>query len=420
MFNFKVFVLAFVLAVVLLGSSMVDAAAQPQSGLGRKCSGELDKAAADLFQGASQSTLGGLCSSTLQTFTLVRDPPDGGLRLDLEALPEVGRAQFYGLAAYYNRAQAFRSRHGNVSSLKSLDPGKFSAGDWVVLSGRYDALAFRTRDANVSFTENELVFLPVRGKSLTVEAVMAPKRELADIHNGLGNVTYAHLWDWMAGLARIIEHAVRAIHDMTNLGWGWTIFAFAVAMKILLLPASLMTMRFQGQVNRHQSALAPQVAEIKAKFKGEEAHNRVMAAHKALGISPFYTLKPLIGSAINIPFLVAIFAALGEMPQLAGVEFFWIDDLSLPDVVATTGFVIPGFGDRISLLPMIMTAVTVLSTLVFHDPNTRENVLKRQRRNLYLMAGGFFILFYPFPAAMVYYWMLNNIFQAIQQQLVKP
>ena len=45
--------------------------------------------------------------------------------------------------------------------------------------------------------------------------------------------------------------------------------------------------------------------------------------------------------------------------------------------------------------------------------------MKAQKRNLYLMAAGFLILFYPFPAGMVLYWTLSNILQTVQQQFVR-
>jgi membrane protein insertase Oxa1/YidC/SpoIIIJ len=45
--------------------------------------------------------------------------------------------------------------------------------------------------------------------------------------------------------------------------------------------------------------------------------------------------------------------------------------------------------------------------------------LKRQKRNLYLMAAAFLVFFYPFPAVMVMYWMLANILQTIQQKVIK-
>jgi YidC/Oxa1 family membrane protein insertase len=144
-----------------------------------------------------------------------------------------------------------------------------------------------------------------------------------------------------------------------------------------------------------------------------------MNAHKELGVSPFYTLKPMLGSLIQVPILIAVFNALGEMPQLDGESFLWIENLAYPDSIGHLPFAIPMFGDTISLLPFIMTAVTLYSTIIFRNRHAPEAEVKSQKRNLYLMAGAFFILFYPFPAAMVLYWTLANMLQTIQQQVIK-
>jgi len=69
------------------------------------------------------------------------------------------------------------------------------------------------------------------------------------------------------------------------------------------------------------------------------------------------------------------------------------------------------------LLPLLMTLVTIVSALLFQDRHAPAEELKRQKRNLYLMALAFFVLFYPFPAAMVLYWTLSNALQIVQQQV---
>jgi len=180
-----------------------------------------------------------------------------------------------------------------------------------------------------------------------------------------------------------------------------------------------MTMRFQRRVSQIQTQLAPRLAEIKVSYDGEEAHKQVMAAYKKLGVSPFYTLKPILGTFIQIPVNFAVFNALGEMPQLAGQSFLWINDLAYPDAIGHLGGNIPIFGDTISLLPFVMTTATVFSTITFKNTHALEAEVKRQKRNLLLMAAAFFVLFYPFPAVMVFYWALSNILQSIQQQIIK-
>lgn len=178
-------------------------------------------------------------------------------------------------------------------------------------------------------------------------------------------------------------------------------------------------MRLQRRVSEYQSILMPQLADITAHYKGEEAHQRIMGAYKALGITPFYTLKPMMGAFIQIPILIAIFHTLGAMYQLDGAQFLWIKNLAYPDAIVPLPFVIPFLGNTLNLLPIIMTVITVCSTLIFTDRHAPPLQVKRQKRNLYLMAAVFFILFYPFPAAMVLYWTLANILQFIQQQLLK-
>ena len=144
-----------------------------------------------------------------------------------------------------------------------------------------------------------------------------------------------------------------------------------------------------------------------------------MAVFKSHGVTPFYSLRPLLVSLIQIPILLAIFNALGEMPQLAGASFLWIDDLAYPDSITRIGTPIPWIGEEISLMPWVMTIVTLLSALLFRNRYSSPMELKKQRRKLYLMAATFLVLFYPFPAAMVMFWTVTNLLQAAQQQVIK-
>jgi YidC/Oxa1 family membrane protein insertase len=193
----------------------------------------------------------------------------------------------------------------------------------------------------------------------------------------------------------------------------------SIALKLLLIPIGVLTTRFQRRVSQVQSELEPMLSDIKSKYDGEEAHNHMMAAYKKLGVSPFYTLKPMLGMFIQLPIQIAVFNALGEMPQLSGQSFLWIKDLAYPDAIAQLSFSVPFLGSSVSLLPIIMTIVTLVSTSIFQNKHASAAEMTKQKRNLYLMAAAFFVLFYPFPAAMVLYWAMANILHIIQQQIVK-
>ena len=122
---------------------------------------------------------------------------------------------------------------------------------------------------------------------------------------------------------------------------------------------------------------------------------------------------------IQIPILMATFNALGEMPQFRDQSFLWIADLAYPDSVYDLSFGIPLLGGSISALPLLMTIVTIISIMIFRNQHVSKAGMRSQKRNLYLMAVAFLILFYPFPAAMVLYWAMANALQAIQQQILK-
>jgi YidC/Oxa1 family membrane protein insertase len=327
---------------------------------------------------------------------------------------------FYGLASYYNNVDYYLVENERVEKLQNGQIASLSAGQWLVGVGRLKALAIRGEGLSIMQGESEPdldLSTLASNTQLFVKSVTKP--ELPQLSPELGQLRYAHLWSMFSILAKAAEAALIFIQSHLVNSWGLTIIAFAVIIKLLLIPVTIMTVNAQRKVSRVQAQLAPQLADIKANYDGEEAHNRLMAAHKSLGVSPFYTLKPMLATLIQVPVLIAVFNALGEMPQFAGQSFLWISDLAYPDSIGTLPGAIWLLGPSVSLLPVLMTAVTVLATLLHQDRLATAQEVKRQKRNLYLLASAFFILFYPFPAAMVLYWTAVNVLQIFQQKLIK-
>lgn len=97
----------------------------------------------------------------------------------------------------------------------------------------------------------------------------------------------------------------------------------------------------------------------------------------------------------------------------------WISDLAFPDAVFDFGVHIPLLGNSINLLPILMTLLTVFAALLHQNKIVSAKELRKQKNNLYFMALGFLLLFYPFPSAMVLYWTFANIWQLIQQRFVR-
>ena len=107
------------------------------------------------------------------------------------------------------------------------------------------------------------------------------------------------------------------------------------------------------------------------------------------------------------------------MAQFDNHSFLWMNNLVYLDAIMQFSFTIPMFGNTLNLLPFLMTIIIVYSTMVFTNKHATKQEVKKQKINLYLMAIAFFVLFYPFPAVMVFYWTLSNTLHIFQQRYLE-
>jgi len=324
---------------------------------------------------------------------------------------------FAGMALYLNQVSFFAY---NGEELKRLDNENYVTGSEVIekliVVGRFNAMVIELSNSDLSISNNQLTVddMPASIRGIQV----FKKKQLANLNPEFMPVRYHHLWWPLAQLSIFFEAILEFLGALVSQNWGLAILVFAILIKTVFIPLSIVTSKVQAKVNEVQAVLIPELNVIKAKYDGEEAHVKIMAAHKKLGVSPFFTLKPLVMTLIQIPFLIAIFNTLGEMHELKGASFLWVADLSLPDMLFGIGQYIPMFGEWFNLLPFIMAGITLLATVSYGDNKLPNRIVKNQRMRLYLMASVFFILFFPFPAAMVYYWSLVNLWQLVYQQVI--
>lgn len=326
---------------------------------------------------------------------------------------------FHGLASYYNNISFFFVSDSEVSEIRENKTIELQPNEWIAIVGRFKVIAIGEASVSIEIDyDNQSISFPNSNNPTKASAYLADKSSLANISQELDQLHYGHLSWPISSIAKLIEGLLVSIHNFAPTNWGISIVLLAVTLKILLLPLSLLTSKLQRSVSKTKALLGPKIAEIKSSHSGEEAHNRIVAAHKEAGVSLFYTLKPMGVTLIQIPILIAVFNALGEMPQLAGQSFLWISDLSYPDNLGTLPFAIPLLGQTLSLLPLLMATVSIVSSLLFTDSHLSEADNKKQKLPLYIMAAAFLLLFYPFPAAMVLYWTLNNALHLAQQRLL--
>lgn len=345
--------------------------------------------------------------------------------LSLEASRVQDVYDYSGMAVYLGMAPAVKvMESGHVKTIKiKKNAPVLSDGEWTGFKGRFKAVLLRSEAGTVTITNDVMtVDWPVgvvpdlkilRGRQ---DTEMAPNIEgLVDIRT----VQYAHLPRWMRVLCRVVEGIYKTIQSVTGLGWALSLLIFAIVIKLLLFPIAMLTARFQSQANAHKTALEPIFDNIKKNYKGETAHKKTMAAYKERGITPYYSLKPLLATMISLPVLIAIFNMLGEVEPLRGTSAFWIGSLAYPDAISTLPTKLPLFGESLNLLPFIMAGVTFFSAYTLKSSTASLREIGRQKRNLFLMGTTFFLIFYPFPSAMVLYWTLSTMLQLIANKFIK-
>ncbi|MCF6288052.1 MAG: membrane protein insertase YidC [Proteobacteria bacterium] len=326
---------------------------------------------------------------------------------------------FKGIAGYLNQLHFYIVDGDDVIKINANNTNSLhlSKEQWLTAVGRFKVLVFKgSKDTSLSFEYNKI---SVKEQNIQTKKYTRNKTQLEKLAPELEQLRYQHLWYPFALLAKLSEFTMVFIKQNLTHNWGLAVLLFAVVIKVLLLPISILTIKYQRTVSEISTKLQPKLKEIKSKYDGEQAHNRLMQAHKDLGVSPFYTLKPMACTLIQIPILIAIFNALGEMSQFNGQSFLWIKDLAYPEDISPLPFNIPFLGNHLNLLPFLMISVTIISTLLYTNSKATVKGMVKQKRNLYIMGVVFFILFYPFPSAMVMYWVFANTLQIIQQKFIK-
>ncbi len=328
--------------------------------------------------------------------------------------------EFSGLASYYNNVSAYIVEESEITKIERDQQILLETGQWFAAVGRFRVLLVRAPGLSITHKESsvaikETALLDTDDTYVNVHE----KSELSAVAQELDQIRYVYLWKPLASLSKVMESQLVWIQGHLINSWGLAVILFAALLRLLLTPIDLAMNRVQNRVREIESKLAPRLEEIKENYDGEQAHRLLMLVHEEAGVSPFYKLKPLLGSLVQIPILIAVFNALGEMPQMNGQSFLWIENLAYPDAIVRFRFSIPMLGDTLNLLPFLLAAVTVLSVSVLKMSNMTETQQKCHNRNIVLMAIAFFILFYPFPAVMVLYWAFANIFQTIQQRVIR-
>lgn len=198
---------------------------------------------------------------------------------------------------------------------------------------------------------------------------------------------------------------LNAVHDVTGLPWWLAIGVSTMAIRSLLLPATLMTMRNSARM----SALKPDIEEKRnIIMEAVRAGDRPLATKRQKEMQDFMRnagatpLKVLAGPLVQFPVFISFFVGLRRLsqadPAFATEGAFWFVDLSARD---------PTF-----VLPAICGASLLAMTELGGE--TGSNQMSREMRmGMRFIAALSVPMTYWFPSAVFCYWIPNNVFSIL-------
>jgi len=338
-------------------------------------------------------------------------PPGARLLLESGATfapePLAGLARMYDGVDVVGISRAGQAPVAGVTAVAGLE--------WVGIRDRFWALLLRpAADVRVEVTSTtpdrpRLGISPAADAPLRLVFYAGPvePRRLRAVDPVLDGMLFPGLWSWLRLLGFGLRRLLTGWHQLVG-SWGVAIVLLSLSVKVLTWPLTTLAERWQGEVERIQGQLEPELVAIRREFRGEDAHRRILAVYRQHGVSPLYPFRSALGVLVQIPVFIAAFDMLGEHIGLKDAAFLWIDDLAMPDRLARLPVAVPFTGGSLNLLPFLMTGLALLAARVQEGPSLSQALRTAKRRRLYSMAAAFFVVLYAFPAGMVLYWASNN------------
>ena len=228
---------------------------------------------------------------------------------------------------------------------------------------------------------------------------------------------FGSFWGVGTFFAKLLLSAMNWLHDVTTVGYGWTIVLITVIIKLMFWPLT----RASTRSMKRMQELAPQLKALKEKYKddAQQLTKKQWELYKKNKVSPMSGCLPML---IQMPVFIGFFTMIRSAIELRGAHFLWALDLSKPDTL----FMIPGVtflpfistpeGLPFNLLPLLMGgAMLWQSHLTPASPGMDPSQAKMMR----YMPLMFLLFLYNYSSGLALYWTVNNVLTVLQTKYTK-
>ena len=206
-------------------------------------------------------------------------------------------------------------------------------------------------------------------------------------------------------IGNLLGHVLRIIYDVVQ-NYGWSIIAFTILVKVILLPLTIK----QTKSTKAMQDIQPKLQEIQEKYKNkpEKQQQEIMKLYQEAKINPLAGCLPLL---IQMPIIIGLFSVLrnpiayGVFPNEAAFDaantgFLWLSSLT------STHHIEMGILSGVSAYVM---------QKVMTPPDQAQGPMKTMT---YVMAAMSFYWGYTFTAGLALYWTVSNLFSIAQYYLI--
>ena len=201
-------------------------------------------------------------------------------------------------------------------------------------------------------------------------------------------------------LIKIYKAFYLLAYDITG-NYGISLILLSFFTFVVLYPFNKKAQQIQNKEHKIQAVLAPQIEELKKRYKGQEQYENLQWLYHRYGYHPVYAIRSALGFIFQIPFLTAAYYMLSGLAEIRGVSWGIIPDLGAPDHLL----------GGINLLPFVMTMVTVVYAFVM------PKISRKERMQTVGIGVFFLVLLYSAPSALLIFWTCNLLWSLLDSVL---
>jgi len=201
-------------------------------------------------------------------------------------------------------------------------------------------------------------------------------------------------YGWLTVFAKPLFWLLDFLHSLVG-NWGWAIVLLTIIVKLAFFPLQAASYRSMAKMKK----VTPKLTQLRERYGNDRVkmNQAMMELYKTEKINPLGGCLPIV---VQIPVFIALYWVLLASVEMRNAPWIgWIKDLAAPD---------PFY-----ILPLVMAVTMFIQTKL--NPVPPDPI---QAKMMLWMPLVFSVMFFFFPAGLVLYWLVNNLFSIAQQWVI--